>query len=911
MADIDPTRWRQLSPLLDELLDLAQAERPARLEQIRLEDRALADELALLLAADAAAERVNFLDGHAEGGLAIGSLAGRTFGAYTLDRQLGQGGMGSVWLAHRSDGRFEGKAAIKFLNLALLGRGGAERFQREGNLLARLAHRNIAHLTDAGVGEDGQPFLVLEYVEGTAIDVWCDARALPIPERIRLFIDVLVAVGHAHSKLILHRDLKPSNIFVTADGEVKLLDFGIAKLIDEQSTAAQASELTRLAGRAYTPQFAAPEQLQGGDISTATDVYALGVIFYILLCGRHPTADPERSPVDQLRAVLETEPVPPSAVAERRLARELRGDLDNIAAKALKKAPHERYATVAEFAEDLRRYLNHEPVSARPDSLGYRVGKFVRRHRFAVAAVAITGIALVAGIAGTTWQASKARRAQRRAEDSAAEANASRETAQFEARVARANHEFVSQLFGDAMRGGESDRMRAQLDRARELLRRRYADDPVVHSLLLFQLAGRYAELNDEKREAEVMQEVEMLSERAADPSLSAAVSCIKAYDLIQGGDVESAKPHVAEGMRLMKTADRLLPVAGFECYRADAMLATATGDHARGVAQMEQWLRQLERDGLEKTRLYLNSLGSLAYIHYMAGNLVDALAMSRRGSALAELLGSEATLSCQIELLREAQVLFELGRLTDAIEVDRTLMRRFESMDPGGAIPAACVHGPARRQIAAGNADDGMRRLLEILPGIEREGRAVDARGAALELASANVAEGRLAQARTMLGRFEAMLTRGPPQPRERTDAARIGLAIALAARDRRRVRPVLEELEAALAASRIGRPSVVQGHLTAALATLALGDHARARTHAEDALAVATTNTLDGQGSAWVGAAHAMLARIDLAEDDRAAAHAHLATAAGQFADTLPPGHRWRVEAESLRGEFARRRA
>ena len=261
--------------------------------------------------------------------------------------------MGSVWLAHRSDGRFEGQAAVKFLNLALMGRGGAERFRREGQVLAKLVHPGIARLIDAGIVDGGQPYLMLEYVDGEPIDVWCDAHALDLESRVRLFIEVLRAVQYAHSNLILHRDLKPANILVTRESRVKLLDFGIAKLLDDPTQGAQPTELTQLAGRAFTPEYAAPEQIRGEDVTTATDVYALGVLLYRLLSGEHPTALPTVAAVEQLRAVIEAVPARLSVAVARTThhsaamhartvtlpAKALRGDLDNIAAKALKKAP--------------------------------------------------------------------------------------------------------------------------------------------------------------------------------------------------------------------------------------------------------------------------------------------------------------------------------------------------------------------------------------------------------------------------------------------------------------------------------------------------------------------------------------------------------------------------------------------
>jgi serine/threonine protein kinase len=340
----DKARWEALSPLLDELLALEGPARVARLEALHRDHPDLAGDLAELLAQDADVEREKFLEGGLLRPLAEPSLAGQVIGSYTLDRLLGEGGMGAVWLAHRSDGLYEARVAIKLLNPALLGPGGLERFRREGRALGRLEHPNIARLIDAGVTGTGQPYLVLEFVEGETITAYCDAKKLDAPARVKLFLSALAAVTHAHAKLILHRDLKPSNILVTTDGQVKLVDFGIAKLLDDGSgAAAPAPGLTQMAGHAFTPDYAAPEQVQGSDVSVATDVYALGVLLYVLLTGRHPTANPDTTPLDRLRAIVETDPARSGA---------LRGDLDNIVHKALKKSPAERYQTVEAFAED-------------------------------------------------------------------------------------------------------------------------------------------------------------------------------------------------------------------------------------------------------------------------------------------------------------------------------------------------------------------------------------------------------------------------------------------------------------------------------------------------------------------------------------------------------------------------------
>ena len=418
--------WGRLSPLLDELLDLPDDDRDARLAVLRAEDPNIAQAVAAMLEHLPAIERGEFMPSAAMP--KPGGLAGQAIGPYTLVREIGHGGMGTVWLARRTDGRYEGEVAIKFLRSGLFGHGDAERFQREGSILARLSHPNIARLLDAGVMADGaQPYLVLEYIDGEPIDQYCHRLALSVHARLRLMLDVLAAVAQAHNRLILHRDLKPTNILVTTAGEVKLLDFGIAKLLDDAG--ADQTALTARAGNAFTPEFAAPEQLQAGDVTTATDVYALGVLMYILLGGEHPTAAPTGAPLDRMRSVIETVPKRLSEAVlkrggptqrwspeSRRLAVEVRGDIETIVAKALKKSPSERYANADALADDIRRYLAHEPIAARPDSRLYRAAKFVQRHRAGVAATSLAIGALGVGIGVALWQAREAQEQRVQAE---------------------------------------------------------------------------------------------------------------------------------------------------------------------------------------------------------------------------------------------------------------------------------------------------------------------------------------------------------------------------------------------------------------------------------------------------------------------------------------------------------------
>lgn len=415
MSTLSPDRWQEISPYLDRALSLPEQERAAWFASFQAERPDLADLLGELLKEHSTLGQEHFLERGPTTPANDSVLPGRTVGAYKLLAPIGQGGMGSVWLGERDDGRFRRRVAVKFLNFALVAKGAAERFEREGRILGQLAHPHIAALTDAGVTPNGEPYLVLEYVEGKQLDEYCDERMLGVDERIQLFLDVLAAVAHAHANLIVHRDIKPSNVLVSSEGEVKLLDFGIAKLLADDTNPAAATLLTLEGGNAMTPLFAAPEQVTAGTITTATDVYALGALLFLLLTGHHPAGPRGHSPAELVKAVLETEPARASStiafsdedsVAQKRnataekLRRQLRGDLDTIVAKALKKNPAERYNSVAAFADDLRRHLKHEPISARPDTLAYRTTRFVRRNLAAVT-LGASAIVLVIGSLST------------------------------------------------------------------------------------------------------------------------------------------------------------------------------------------------------------------------------------------------------------------------------------------------------------------------------------------------------------------------------------------------------------------------------------------------------------------------------------------------------------------------------
>ena len=428
MRTLSPEGWREVSPYLDQVLSLPEDERASWLEAFRAEKPDLADRLQDLLEEHRVLAQKQFLERSPAASTAESSLTGQKIGAYTLMSPIGQGGMGSVWLAERSDGRFERRVAVKFLRFSVA-QGGAGRFKREGRILGQLAHPHIAELIDAGITANGEPYLVLENVVGEHIDEYCDHRKLDVDARVRIFIDVLSAVAHAHANLIVHRDIKPSNVLVDDKGQVKLLDFGVAKLLAEDTNPAATTAVTGESGGALTPLFAAPEQVTGGTITTATDVYGLGLLLYVLLTGHHPAGTGSYSAVALVKAIVETVPERASKAvdlagdkgrAEKRgatpekLQRQLRGDLDNVIGKALNKAPAERYSSVTALADDLQRYLKHEPIRARPDTVAYRMRKFVRRNSISFGAVTAAFAAILAASGITIYQA---RMAQRRFQD--------------------------------------------------------------------------------------------------------------------------------------------------------------------------------------------------------------------------------------------------------------------------------------------------------------------------------------------------------------------------------------------------------------------------------------------------------------------------------------------------------------
>ncbi len=677
MSTLSPDQWQALSPYLDEALAMTDEERSIWLSALRTQSPGVAEQLQMLLQEHRALSEKGFLEEHSVRLPTVQGLVGQSVGVYTLLSQIGQGGMGSVWLAERNDGRFERQVAVKFLNIALMGKGGEERFKREGSILGRLAHRHIAELLDAGVSQTGQPYLVLEHIDGDHIDRYCDQHRLGVKARIRLFLGVLGAVAQAHANLIVHRDLKPSNVLVRNDGEVKLLDFGIAKLLEGDGQTGETATLTAEGARAMTPEYAAPEQLLGGAITTATDVYALGVLVYVLLTGQHPAGAGPHTAADLVKAIVDTEPMRPSDVvapnsrnpkvaisnaAQRgttiyKLSRSLRGDLDTIIGKALKKEPGERYSSVTAMADDLRRYLRNETISARPDTLSYRAIKFVRRNRTAVTLATLAILATIAGVLGTLMQTRRAR--------------AERDFALRQLVRAEATIEFNEFLLSDAAPSGKPFTVNELLGSAENILGRQRTADDTSRVELMVVIGDQYSTQDEDAKARRVLEAAYKLSRPLAEPIARAEASCSLAGALARDGEHDRAEALIQEGLRELPAGSQY-DVDRIFCLRRGSEVAQERGDPQQGLARMQAVQGILKQSPFDSENLELHTSVELAEAYRVAGQNYLASSTFERAAALLAPLGRGDTQTAVVIFNDWALALDKLGRPLEAEKLFR-----------------------------------------------------------------------------------------------------------------------------------------------------------------------------------------------------------------------------------------------
>jgi eukaryotic-like serine/threonine-protein kinase len=698
-------RWKLVDDLLQSALELIPERREEFLRQECGGDPALADEIRSLLTSHrraggflqtpAAEVAARAMAADAAPSLAA-SRAGQLVSDYRLLKMIGSGGMGSVWLAERCDGRFERKVAIKFIHLAVLDAAGAERFKREGAILGKLSHPQIAELIDAGLTSSGEPFLALEYVEGQPIDAYCNENKLSVDARIRLFLDVLSAVAHAHSNLIVHRDIKPTNVMIRNDAQVKLLDFGIAKVLVGETDIGATTWLTLEAGAALTPLFAAPEQLNQGTITTATDIYSLGVVLFMLLTGQHPAGPGPHSPAQLIKTIVDQEsPRASGAISSastdeaanrsatpEKLRRQLRGDLDRIIAKAIRKTPAERYPSALAFADDLRRYLEHEPVLARPDSPGYRMAKFVRRNRAAVALATVAFIALSAGVA---WVVIQNRRVR-----------AERDFAFHQLARIQEHDDFLDFLLSDAAPSGKPFTVNDLLGRAAQIVEKQKPSPTQIE--LLDWIGVDYGSQDQHAMARPILERAYQLSRQSPDPAIRATTSCALGFALSRDEDLSRGDALIEEGLRELPD-DPQFAVDRVTCLRQGSEVSREKGETGEAVRRIETAQRVLRASPFDSDSFEMTVSLDLAAVYSDAGKDQQALAEFQRAATLMTSLGRDETETAVVLYNDWALELDQVGRPLEAEKIYRRVIDISRDNSTEEAVSPMVLNNYARVQ--------------------------------------------------------------------------------------------------------------------------------------------------------------------------------------------------------------------
>jgi serine/threonine protein kinase len=695
---VTPAHWKRLSPLLDAALDLDPAEREAWLAALPPDQADLRDPLRELLAGRPGIETDDFLNRLPPFSAAPQALTlneGAVVGAYRLLRQLGSGGTASVWLAERVDGSIQRKVALKLPHLGLVDRGIAERIARERDILAGLEHPAIARLYDAGVDERGRPYMALEYVDGVTPDEYGRVHRLDLRAKLELFVRILRAVAFAHARLIVHRDLKPSNILVAAGAEVRLLDFGIARLLQPDANARPAIERaapwpTIVGGAALTPAYAAPEQFTGQPITVATDVYSLGVILFELLTGASPYSPDGRSLGAYEHEVLHVEPPLTSRAARPAESAPLRGDLDAIVAKALEKKPADRYASVEAFANDIERHLAAQPIAARPRSFAYVARKFARRNAWPLA----SGVAVVAALTGALAIAAAQWRDAERQRAVAVERLADSQAASL----------FTSTVLIEGMRPGESLSFEQLVARSEEIARQAGRNDVRTRVFATDFLATWYR-ANGYYRNADDLLTRTIDSLSTERPELGRELRCVRAEIWAQLGRYDEGRAVLEREVAAL--ADD--PVAASRCEIALSRFDAAAGDaqgamrHAllaqerygrSGVENMysrieivlaigaahglsgdydaahqryaEAW-QQFVLNGRERSRAAANFHDHWSSVWMNSGNFVRALEEIDESQEILREITPDADVDDDRHRYRRARILAQLGRFAEA----------------------------------------------------------------------------------------------------------------------------------------------------------------------------------------------------------------------------------------------------
>jgi eukaryotic-like serine/threonine-protein kinase len=815
-----------------------------------------------------------------------GWSAGSIVGPYRLIREIGVGGMSSVWLAERSDGQLKREVALK---LPLTGpRMQVERFLRERDILAALTHPNIARLYDAGFSESGQPYLAMEYVAGTQLLETCDQRLLGIRERLRLFVQVMEAVQFAHAELVIHRDLKPSNILVTGEGRVVLLDFGIGKLLTEET--AEETELTQMSGRLFTPGYASPEQIGGQPLTTASDIYSLGVVLYELLTGVRPYRLKYDSRAALEEAILKEDPRRPSqskfsphvaaarGTSERALVRALTGDLDTIVLKALKRSPLERYASVSAFAQDILNHLHNLPVSARPDSLWYRIGRFSARYKVSVAAASVAALALIGGSGVALWQARSAA-----VERDRAVAFGSRN---------EAVTEFLGRMITDAAASEKPITVNELLARSEKMALNDASGSPENRAAVLEMISDRYVSTDNVDRAQGLLAHALQLVEKSPDAALRSRLTCKHAAASADLGDsARWLRAIYAEADR--READ---PQTAALCMLKAAQIHIAEERSAETLRDAQLGLeksRQSNSGGITEAAL----LGTIGYAHSLSSRVAEAERYYEQSIRKYRELGREQSDGALVVLNDWGISMHNAGAPRRALELLDESIRIEGQRGPDIELTATVLGN-------RGLALQALGRFQQARAAFDEECRLAISHGdeftemhCLVGEASVSMMLGEFGDAQQLdaaqhyLDRFARLLEQAgapadsPPARAQLLVQSRVDLA-----------RGKLAEAGSGFERVIIERPHDtmnMDGYLGSSMTALAANDATRAAEFARRAMPLAVARQGDLPHSHYVGTASLWLGRALLRAGDRVEGRKALEAAVSHLSNTIDPDH------------------
>jgi tetratricopeptide (TPR) repeat protein len=703
MKDLNAEDWTRVQALFDALIDLKPEERDKRLRRSKLPPELLAHLTALL---DAASNEGIFEMAPPDlsppdPATGYSSLAaGEEIGAFTIDRLIGRGGMGEVYLAHRTSTDFEQRVALKMLRAEAAERGGL--FDRERRLLARLEHRGIARLIDGGIGPDGRPYMAMEYVEGEPIDAWCRRTGADLDTRLRLFREICDAVGYAHANLVVHRDLKPSNILIDTAGRVRLLDFGIARLLDDSTATPMTTQAI------LTPDYAAPEQLGGDTATVAADVYALGVILFELVTGAGPWHREGASVPSIIRRVLHEDPPVPSKAADRAGApipsNRIAGDLDAIILKAMRRSPQERYRGAVDLADDVRRHQELRPVQARAGSTRYMVGRFVRRYRWAVTASATAIVAILVGAGGIAWQARQ----------TAIE----RDVALGEARRSEAINRMLTVMFRDTAEtdAGADATVKQMLDQTAERLVGSL-DNSARSATLITTLSDLYVNLEDAVGADTVLR-------RALARGIGGNDAVATAEIKLRLASTAAAMNKPGDMAPLLDAADAVFnadparfPTERLEVISGRAQLARRQGDYDRAIRLLADAMPEADRVYAENHRDLLTLYNNLL-VYMIEANQLDAMpAAFAQADAALKRTGQEGSAQGLANTQLKGLRLLKLGDAAQAETILERVAAQRKAVFGESAGLAADLLQVGRAKLALGKFDEARRVLAEARP--------------------------------------------------------------------------------------------------------------------------------------------------------------------------------------------------